>query len=365
MRWWIPMMVVISSESCVASPRTDDWEDQPQPSAGSDFVATEALGDAASVREPSSMRHGLAHDAFADAAIGMPPPPMGSTAPLLRLTRPQRSADELAQRLSAVLTAMDLVLQPSEALAWAQSAVEEGDPAEPRISEPMPGLVVSYDPRIDELMVVDTALLDMHTRLASDTVPWDSARRVMRSLITQGIVDASHALHDAEVTFIRSGVRGPDGFHEQWVDEVVFEVAPSLGGIAVADAGARIGITPTGGTSSVQITGIEIDHVGTVTIGTTARALEDAFADYLVSLGLPFEAVQVGMRRPIYLLNPNEATGLVEPRYLVSSAIVIRDGDVRSTSRSTTTLWSLLSPNPTLAARLPSTTGSSGTRGRI
>lgn len=296
---------------------------------------------------------GLAQEGFASASSAAPIPPVHTTMPQLRLSRPNRSADELARRLVGVLYAMELEIEEAHAFEWADTAMSAKGGADPSISEPSPGLVVVYDSELDDLMVVNTLLLDAHTRMATNVVPWKDARRAARALVDQGIVDPSLSLDLADVAFVRSGVEGPDGAHEEWVDEVLFEVNERVQGITLVDAGIRIGVTPTGGISSMRITEIEVEHVGAVTVGTTTEAIQGTFAEYLVSTALPFESVQISMRRLLYLLEPDVATAIVDPRYLIAYSIVVRDGDALSASRSTITLWSIVSPNPTLEARLP------------
>ncbi len=290
---------------------------------------------------------------FADADIGKPLPPVGSTAPLLRLSRPYRSADELGRRLVVMLASMGLTLDLPDVLAWSEAVSSAAE--EPSVSEPLAGLVVTYDRELDDLLVVDTSVLDTPAHMDTDIVPWDDARRVARVLVDQGIVDSSLSLDVADVAFVRSGVKGPDGTHERWVDEIIFEANPRMDGIEIIDAGLRIGITPAGDVSSVRITGIDAERIGTVTIGATLQALETAFVDYVMSSALPLDAAWVGMRRPVYMLDPSARAAIIEPRYSIEYAIVVRDDEVFTTSRSMITLWSITSPVPMVEARLPAT----------
>ncbi|MCX4244409.1 hypothetical protein [Paraliomyxa miuraensis] len=193
----------------------------------------------------------------------------------------------------------------------------------------------------------------MRTRVDSDEVPWDDARRVARTLVARGIVDVSPTLEGAEVAFVRSGVKGPNGSEERWVDEILFETTPRVDGLAVVDAGLRIGVTPTREVSSVRLTGIVTEPVGTVTLDATAEALRAAFAAYLVESSPPFESIQVEMRRPVYMLDPGANSQLVAPRYLISYSIILRDGDTLVSSRNEATLWSMTSSEPMVEVVLP------------
>jgi hypothetical protein len=297
-------------------------------------------------------------ESYFGAGIAVPPPAIGSTAPLLRLSRPNRSSGDLARRLSVVLEAMELSLQPSAALAWASAAVDHNRTVgvlEPHYDEPSPGLVVVYDGHLDDLLVVNTAAHDISTRESTDIIPWEDAHRVIRSLIDHGVVDSISSLDRCDVAFVRSGVEGPEGTHEQWVDEVRFEANAQVAGIALMDAGVRVAVTPDGRVSSVRLTGIEVEPLGTVTIGTTAEALQEAFSAHIIdSVPARTESVQVSVRRPVYMLEPEETSGIVAPRYMAVHFIAVRDVHGIIASRSRMTLWSMLSPNPTLEARLPS-----------
>lgn len=295
----------------------------------------------------------LARDAFISTTPSAPPPPVGSTAPLLRLSRPKRSAVELVQRVNNVLTIMELSVEASETLTWARAATNTSDVLKPSIFEPAPGVVVTYDSMLDDLMVIDTRAIDRRTRVRTDAVPWEDARRVLRALVDGDVVDPRLSLDEAAVAFVRSGAGGPGGEDEQWVDEIRFEANLRVEGTPLVDAGIRIGITPTREVSSIRVTGMVIEPVGTITIGTTARALQDAFSEHVVGTAPAFDSLQISMRRPVYLLDPSATSGLVEPTYLIAHSMVLRHGAVSSASRSTITLWSMTSPVPTLVARLP------------
>lgn len=303
----------------------------------------------------------MAREAFTAADSMTPPPPVGSVLPLLRISRPIRAADELGQRLTALLSIMGLALDPSKLTAWADVAIgasHTADLGDPSISEPSPGLVVVYDMNLDTIMVVNTSCLDMDSRIDTHVAPWEDARRVAEGLGRAGITEPSPSFEDAEVTFVRSGVEGPDGTHEQWVDEIIFDARPQVEGVDIVDAGVRLGITPTGKVSSLRVAGIVTERVGVITVGATVEALRDAFAEYLVGSATAFESVHVGMRRPVYVLDRGMTSAVVEPQYLIEYSILVRDGDELSVSRSTITLWDMASPKPTLVARLPPAQGS-------
>lgn len=353
-----PLTAISSLLSCVLGCSTsqraehDELEPPASPSTAADAGAT-AVGSPIAPVVPREARLELVRDAFIAAASSTPPPAVGSAAPLLRLRRPRRSAVDLTQRVTHVLTAMGLSSEPPQILTWARTAVDASDGLEPSIFEPTPGVVATYDATLDDLLIVDTRAIDSRTRVRADVVPWEEARHVLQVLIDGDIVDPNLSLDEAAVAFVRSGAGGPNGEDEQWVDEIRFEANLHMAGMRLVDAGIRIGITPMREVSSVRVTGIAIEPVGSVTIGTTAQALHDAFCAYIVDTAPPFESLQIALRGPVYMLDPNASSGLVDPRYLVAHSIVVRDGAVSSTSRSTITLWSMTSPEPALAARLP------------
>jgi len=295
----------------------------------------------------------LAREAFSRAEVVTPPLPLGATVPVLRLSRPARPADELAQRLAGVLTAMEVELPQHDVLAWAHatntSATGES------ISEPTPGIVAIHDAALDDLQVVNTLLLGMHIRVDTKTIPWEAARRATRILMERGIVEPSASLDAAHIAFVRSGIEGPDGTHEQWVDEVLFEANQRMEGVDIADAGVRIGVTPWGKISSIRVTGILVEPVGVATIETTTEALQEAFADYLSSSSSAIQSVHVSRRQPVYMLDPGVESAAVEPRYLIEYSLVVRDHDTLNGSRSTITLWGMSSPTTSVEVRLPAT----------
>ncbi|MEM9457608.1 MAG: hypothetical protein AAGF11_25745 [Myxococcota bacterium] len=87
------------------------------------------------------------------------PPSVGTKLPRLRLTRPRRSVDELEARITGVFAVMGLTIPPMVAVEWSKSAFHSVVKSEEAIvSEPMPGVVVTYDAHLDDLSVIHWAL---------------------------------------------------------------------------------------------------------------------------------------------------------------------------------------------------------------
>jgi hypothetical protein len=261
----------------------------------------------------------------------------------------------LKGRLIGMLAAMGLRPHPAEAAAWA--AATDRPPAargsEESITDPIPGIVVTYDADFDDLAVVNTSLPSERVRVDTDAIPWSIARRVVETLADQGIIEPSLSIDTADIAFVRSGVKGPDGSHEQWVDEVLFEVNTHVEGIPLLDAGLRIGVTPAGDVSYLRVTSIDVERLDEVTIQTSSDDLQSSFAEHFDRPASTLDSVTVVGRRPVYLLEPDVASAIVEPLYLLSYSITVRDEEALTVSRTSIILLSMTSPRPTVELRLP------------
>jgi hypothetical protein len=296
--------------------------------------------------EPDEQALVLARDGFANAHEASPPPVVGTTWPILRITRPARTADDLGHRLAAALSAMRIDVGPHIVASWA-SRVATADDHD--VDEIVPGIVVSYDGEHDDLMVVNSALIDTSDETdVSDDALASEVRRVAEHLISAGVVDSSVTDAAADIAIIRSGYGGPNGEHETWIDELVFSLGQRVEGIDLADTILRIGITPAGKVSSVQLTSVLVEHAGRTTVSRTIEDLEDAFAEYVAESNSGIESVQVSARLPSYVLHHDVATGLVEPRYVIVYSVSARHGDSSVTSRSTVTAWTITDSNPSV-----------------
>jgi hypothetical protein len=303
--------------------------------------------DTSTTADPEIAEHAerMAREGFANAEEAEPPPPTGTTWPLLRITKPDREPDELAYRLAAVLDTMGVHAQPSVVSTWSAAAAVSTEADD---WELVPGVVVSYDGQLDDMEVVNVELLDAPTdHGADDDALVAVAQRVASELAAAGVVELSLAATAYDVTTIRSGLGGPNGEHEEWVDEILFDLAHQVEGIPLADAGLRIGVTPAGTVSSVKVVGAIVEQAGRVTVSSTVDELEDAFAAHVAGFGLVVESVYVSRRLPMYVLYQDVTFGIVEPRYVIVYTVTVRDGDIITGSRSTVTAWSLTDPLPT------------------
>jgi hypothetical protein len=297
----------------------------------------------------------VAQQGYDDAEIAVSPPSPGTTFRSLRLSRPRPSIPELEERLVGMLEVMDLEIEPTPASAWASEALASDDSEGVSIVELLPGVVVTYDPWLDDLAIRNVALLDAGSTQPLDDVPLSVAGNVLDALIDRGIVDRSLANDDAEVSFVRSGIKGPDGSHQQWVDEVRFESNAQINGVRVLDAGVRIGITPAHDVSSLRVTRIDVEELDPVLIEATDADLRDSFAEYIAdSTSASLESVNVGERRPVYVLDPSADSAVVEPQYMVRYLTVTNDADdIRAGSRSKLVFMSLINPEPLVELQLP------------
>ncbi|MCA9704545.1 MAG: hypothetical protein KDK70_01710 [Myxococcales bacterium] len=286
--------------------------------------------------------------------MAVPPPSPGSTTLSLRLTRPEPSVAELEERLLGVLTIMGLDIEPDHATAWAQEAHAIDDPDMASITEPLPGVVVTYDPWLDDLLVFHRALFEGDKGQQTDEIPWSMASDVLDDLVAHGLVDPSIAIDEAEVSFVRSGVGGPDGSHEQWVEEIRFDLNAKVGGIRVLDAGVRIGITPAHHISSIRLTDVDVEQLGPTFIEASEASLRESFAAHVAgSTSATIDSVIVTERRPVYGLSPSVGSTIALPLYLVQYSIVTADEDSLSSSRATMVFLSLTHPSPLVELALP------------
>ncbi|MCX4241019.1 hypothetical protein [Paraliomyxa miuraensis] len=299
---------------------------------------------------------GAAEQGYDEALEAEPPPLPGSAVLELRLTRPRPMVDELQERLEGMLAAMGLELELGQAAAWARHAytMESSPEGRASIAELRPGLVVCYDAWFDDLSVVDTTRLTEDGG-AVDAVPWDVAGSAIDELVTQGILDTSLSYDDVTTSYVRSGVKGPDGTHDEWVDEIRFEANGTLDGTVILDAGVRIGVTPKQRVSSLRVNRIEIERFEPSVVAASELDVRRSFARHVAeSTGANVESVLVSARRTVYMLDPQSPSAIVAPRYMLDYAITVGTGnDDRMGSRATMVLLSLTSAPPVVEQELP------------
>jgi len=334
-------------------------EEHPRPMASSP-ASSSSEREASLVTVPRSMAsEAAAQQGYDDALEVEPPPAQGFTVRPLRLSRTQPTIDDLQERLEGVLAAMSLEVEPSQSAAWAEHAhAEQTDPDDrASITELQPGVVVTYAPWFDDLSVVDSTRL-AEDRGQLDAVPWSVASAAMDVLVAQGIVDARLSYDDVSLSYVRSGVKGPDGTHERWVDEVRFEANGKIDGTALLDVGVRVGVTPKHRVSSLRITRIEIepqDPQAPVLVEASEEDLRDSFATHVSESTLAnVESVRVSARRPVYMLDPGSPSAVVAPRYMIDYAITVGTGDDdRMGSRAKMVFLSLTGAPPSVELELP------------
>lgn len=254
-----------------------------------------------------------------------------------------------------MLAVMGVEFEPAQASAWVQDALASDGSDDVLIDEPISGVVVTYDPWLDDLAVVYVALLDSGVGQSLDDVPWSVASTVLDALLDRGVVDRNLTIDEAEVSFVRSGIKGPDGSHEQWVDEIRFEANAKVNDIRVLDAGLRIGITPSHEVSSLRVTRVDIEELDPVITEASEVDLRDSFAEHVAgSTSASLASVQVSERRPVYVLDPSADSALVEPQYMVRYLTITNDADdIHVGSRSTMVFLSLFNPEPLVELQLP------------
>ena len=321
------LALMLATTGCIL-PATEPTDDGDHPHESADAAASAA-----------------AHEGFDYAEAAVSSPTVGTTLPLLRLSRPARSAGDLAHRLTTVLHAMAIDAPEHSVRAW---AVDAAAATEPHDAEIVSGIVVGYDGELDDLMVVNTPFVDMQLNVheATEDEVLAVARRVTAELVDAGVAHRSITVEGADVSIIRSGYGGPNGEHDEWVDEVLFELAASVSGIELADARLRIGVTPAGAISSVQVKSIDVEQVGRVTIAQSIDSLEDAFAAYVAESTPNAASVYVSARMPAYVLYQDVTSDIVEPRYLIAYSVDVRDGEDVTTSRTVVTVWGMTDPTP-------------------
>lgn len=316
--------------------------------------------EASSVAAPRSMASdAAAQQGYDDALVAEPPPAQGFTIRLLRLSRPQPTVDELQEHLEAMLATMSLEVEPSQTAAWAEHAhTEQTDPDDrASIAELRPGLVVTYDAWFDDLSVVDSTRL-VEDGGQADSVPWSVASAAIDVLVAQGIVDTSLSYDDLSISYVRSGLKGTDGTHEEWVDEIRFEANGKLDGIPILDVGVRVGVTPKRRVSSLRLHRVEIERQVSqdpTFVAAPEMDIRDSFAAHVAeSTSAIIESVLVSARRPVYILDPRSSSAVVAPRYMIEYALTVGTGDDdRMGSRATMVFLSLTGAPPSVELELP------------
>lgn len=296
-----------------------------------------------------------AEQGYEDAIVVEPPPPVGSVVAIVRLTRPQPSVSELRDRLVGVLAVMGVEIEPAAAETWAEQAHPNADDGrDESIDEVVPGIVVTYDPHFDDLSVVHVGRLEGE-RHDTEDVPWSVAHQAMDALKAQGVLDPSLSFEDEiEVSFLRSGVKGPDGSHERWVDEIRFEANAEFEGIAVLDAGLRLGITPSHSISSIRVTQIEMERLDIAEVEASEMDLRSSFAEHVAgSTEATLESVVVAERRPVYVLDPALDSADLAPRYEIRYSTVSADADAFTQSRATSIFSSMVDQPVAVDLALP------------
>lgn len=325
-------------------------------------LASGAAPEPAEVDPFTTDRHmasaSVASDGFDQAEGAVSPPAVGTALPRLSLARPQPTIAQLETRLLGVLEIMDVALEPGAAAQWAQEAHAGSGPArEASVLEPAPGIVVSYDARFDDLAVVHLGRFGAEEHSTDDTVPWSIARDVMDELVDRGLVDRSLSFDEPRISFVRSGVKGPEGDHDKWINEIRFESNAMVGDVPVLDIGLRLGVTPASTISSLRLSRVDVVEVQTVTaitVGASEVDLRESFALHVAEsmVGTP-ESVHVAERRPAYVMGPDVSSMVVEPTYLIRYAVFTGGPEALVGSRETMIFMNLTAPSSLIDLQLP------------
>jgi hypothetical protein len=254
-----------------------------------------------------------------------------STAPVpfVKLTRPVRSASDLVAHASTLLMHFDVgpldAAEQARLEAWTEAVVESGDVEYAQILD-APRVDLSYDPSSDLLRITNRDALararpgpygvvddpgDLRQTLELEAA---ALRDELQSI--PGMVDLLDA--EFEVTTRKVGYGSGDAPQlAPIVFEYMFTLPGQLAELALPDRHLGIGLTRLGELSTLTVSTVNVEIVGTVTMQRPPQQALDALGaevlqQYPSALGVEFVAPMVG-----YQLRGAEASNEVMPSLLV------------------------------------------------
>lgn len=302
-----------------------------------------------------------------------PPPEILLSAPVprVKLTRPVRSAADLIERASTLLSRFEHGSLDDAARArletWANTIVDSGDVTFAQILDE-PRIDLSYDPASDVLRITNRDALararpgpygvvddpaDLRTVLMLEA---EALREDLQTI--PGMLDL---LGDQfEVTARAVGYGGGDGPQRAPTDfEYIYTLPGELEGLALTDRQFAIGITRLGELSTIMVSMIDVEIVGSVGMQRPPQSALDALSTTL--LGQHPSATSIEFVTPTvgYQLKEDEASGELDPSLLVGYVLAFGSGSAPAISRRVPirlSLTELDAPIESLAAQDPDPT---------
>lgn len=201
---------------------------------------------------------------------GAPPEPPGfrqdpEALAMVRISRPTRSASEVADRAADVVQALTgSAVSPSEAIGWAQQAVAErhkGAGALPFSTAP--DVSVHYIPYTDMLVARDQSITSGLVELVAEGTQSgnpdpgigkrdaiDEAELVFAALTSAGLVDSSWSMadsHRVQQGFVSAGVP------HRWVRDYILEYRRHIEDVPLLDTSASITVHRTGEVAEIAL----------------------------------------------------------------------------------------------------------------
>lgn len=293
---------------------------------------------------------------------------LGAPVPRLRLTRPVRSASDLIERASTLLSrfehgSLDEVAR-ARLEAWANAIVDSEDITFAQILDE-PRIDLSYDPASDVLRITNRDALarakpgpygavddppDLRTVLMLEA---EALREDLQTI--PGMVDLLG--EQFEVTTRVVGYGGDDGPQRAPIDfEYIYTLPGALDGFALPDRHLAFGITRLGELSTITVSMVDVEIVSDVGMQRPPQQALDTLGATLLgqhpgATSIEFVAPTVG-----YQLKEDEASGELDPSLLVGYVLAFGSESERAISRRVLirlSLTALDAPIESLAAQDP------------
>jgi hypothetical protein len=263
-----------------------------------------------------------------------------TTATKYDVKRHHRTPTELIERARAFVGVFGAsVLDERRLQRWATASLGDPDARLQVHPDPnRPGLVISYHPAEDDLMIMDLALLrsvpDAEQRPAPIQVDLgvgeQAAQEVMRATVDAmsdaGALPNGYHPERARVAVLRERQGAMDQSRTaEWITEYQFTMNRVVDGIEVVDAGLRLGVHRDGGVSSLRVTDVRITPLGT----SQAVDLDVAEAREMlvraVQAKYPAATIRVIRERIAIVLDPGVDEAELGPCVLFNYALRFED----------------------------------------
>jgi hypothetical protein len=287
---------------------------------------------------------------------------LGSIAPRLKLSRPQRSSAELVELALTLLARFDIATLDADEQrrldAWASTVTTTRDITHAQILDE-PRIDLTYDPQLDRLRITDRSALARARPCPGEILDDDADLPAMLHAEAEAVRGRLQAIAGAldrlGTSFEQStrevgygGTTGPQSPSIAY--EYVFSLPGQIEDLALPGRSLEIGVTRLGELSTLSVASVNVEVIGDARF---VRTPEQAIDQLITAIHDEHpNVVEVEIVEPVigYVLAEDQASAEVEPRLLVSYVLVFGSGESRVVSRSFPVAISLIDPDGSMAS---------------